>query len=476
VVKPITIRTVLSLAVSSGWPLRQFDVSNAFLHGHLSKTVYMAQLPGFSHPQHPHAVCKLQKAIYGLKQAPRAWFSRLSTRLLELGFHGSKTDSSLFIFNSAGIRIFALIYVDDIILTGSSNNVLSQLIATLSHDFPIKDLGNLNFFLGVEVIRQAKGLLLSQQRYISDLLHRTKMTHAKPVHSPMSSSTSLSKFRGPSFSDKTLYRSIVGALQYLSFTRPDIAFAVNKVAQFMHDPRNDHWSAVKRILRYLKHSITYGLFISKCSSMHLSAFSDADWAGCPDDRKSTSGYCIYLGNNLISWSSKKQPTVSRSSTESEYKALANASAELLWVEYLLHDLGVFLPSAPTLYCDNIGATYLSSNPVYHARTKHIEIDYHFVRDRVAKKTLQVRFLSSKDQIADILTKPLPTVRFCLLRNNLNVAPPTLRLRGAIEASMQDMSAENEKLNVNSDQPNEVHPPRQMKSHQPGAMNLPRHPE
>lgn len=292
---------MLSLAVSFGWPLCQFDVSNAFLHGHLSETVYTAQPPGFSHPQHPHVVCKLQKAIYGLKRTSfLVLLIEYKTSLT--GFHGSKIDSSLFIFNSAGIRIFSLIYVDDIILTGSSNNVLSQLIATLSHDFPIKDLGNLNFFLGVEVIRTAKGLLLSQQRYISDLLHRTKMTHTKPVHSSMSSSTSLSKFMGSSFSDKTLYRSTVEAFQYLSFTRLDIAFFVNKVAQFMHDPRNDHWSAVKRILRYLKNTVTHGLFISKCSSMHLSALSNANWAGCPNDRKSTFGYCIYLGSNLISWS------------------------------------------------------------------------------------------------------------------------------------------------------------------------------
>jgi hypothetical protein len=173
--------------------------------------------------------------------------------------------------------------------------------------------------------------------------------------------------------------------------------------------------------------------------MHLSAFSDADWDGCPDDRKSNSCYCIFLGNNLISWSEKKKPTVFRSSIESEYKALANAFVELMWVQYLLHDLGVFLHSAPTRYCDNISATYLSSNPVYHSCTKHIEIDYHFVRDRVAKKNLHVRFLSSKDQLADILTKPLPSMRFCLLRNNLNVKPPPLRLRGAIEASMQDTS-------------------------------------
>jgi hypothetical protein len=411
VIKPITIRAVLSLAVSAGWVMKQIDVSNAFLHGNLTETVYMSQPPGFVHPQFPTAVCELKKAIYGLKQAPRAWFSRLSTRLLDLGFVSSKSDSSLFIYKSSGITLLALVYVDDIILTGSDSTSIDRLIKVLSEDFPIKELGNLNFFLGIEVTQIPDGIHLSQQRYISDILQRTNMDLSKPITSPMAASSPLSKYSGVSLTDPTTYRSTVGALQYLSITRPDISFAVNKVSQFMHNPRDTHWSAVKRILHYLKHSITHGLVIRRSSSSQLTAYSDADWAGCPDDRKSTSGYCVFFGQNLISWCSKKQPTVSRSSTESEYKAIANAAAELTWIQSLLSELGVFLSMPPILLCDNIGATYLTANPLFHARTKHIAIDYHFVRDKVAAKTLVVKFLSSKDQIADILTKPLVSTRF-----------------------------------------------------------------
>jgi len=437
VIKPITIRTILSIATTAQWPIKQIDISNAFLHGFLSETVYMAQPPGFQHPQHPNAVCKLRKAIYGLKQAPRAWFSRLSSFLLELGFKGSKSDSSLFMFKNASVQLFALVYVDDILLTGSDIAALDHLINSLSTEFPVKDLGDLSFFLGVEVQRVADGLLLSQQRYISDLLHQTNMHLAKPISSPMSSSSQLSKFDGITLSDATVYRSTVGSLQYLALTRPDIAFSVNKVAQFMQNPRDVHWTAVKRILRYLKHTISHGLLIRRHSSSQLFAYSDADWAGCPDDRKSTSGYCVFLGRNLISWSSKKQPTVSRSSTEAEYKALANASAELCWMQALLCELGVSLSAAPTLYCDNIGAIYLSSNPMYHARTKHVEIDYHFVRDKVAEKNLQVKYLSSKEQFADVFTKPLVSTRFHWMCSNLNIFSSTLRLQGCIGSSHVD---------------------------------------
>jgi hypothetical protein len=434
VIKPITIRAVLSLAISYGWPIKQIDISNAFLHGFLSETVHMAQPPGFVHPQHPHAVCLLKKAICGLKQAPRAWFSRLRSKLLELGFTASLADSSLFLLKSDKVHLLFLVYVDDILLTGSSLHAVNHLIKLLSADFPIKDLDDLTYFLGVEVSRTPAGLHLSQQRYILDLLQRTNMATAKPVTTPMSASSSLSKFDGVSLTDPTLYRSTVGALQYLALTRPDIAFSVNKCAQFMHAPRDTHWTAVKRILRYLKFSISHGLLIRPCPSFRLAAFSDADWAGCPDDRKSTSGYCTFLGPNLLSWTSKKQPTVSRSSTEAEYKALANASAELQWIQYLLHELGVYLSSPPILFCDNIGATNLSSNLVLHARTKHIEIDYHFVRERVALQTLTVKFLSSKDQLADILTKPLVSSRFTSLCSNLTVCASPFRLRGSIRTT------------------------------------------
>jgi hypothetical protein len=305
IVKPITVHTVLSLVVSAGWCIKQVDVSNAFLHGHLQETVYMSQPPSFVNAMHPNAVCLLKKALYGLKQAPRAWLHRLSSCLLELGFQGSKSDSSLFIFKSASVTILALVYVDDLILTGSSLDAIDELIHNLSRDFPMKDLGELNFFLGISVARVHEGLHLSQSRYIYDLLARTKMSNVKPITSPMAATTSLSQFPGSTFSDVTLYRSTVGALQYLSLTRPDIAFAVNKVFQFMHAPHDLHWSAVKRILRYLKSTIDHGLQIKNCSSHQLFAYSNADWAGCPDDCKSTSGYCAFLGSNLLSWNSKK---------------------------------------------------------------------------------------------------------------------------------------------------------------------------
>jgi histone deacetylase 1/2 len=221
--------------------------------------------------------------------------------------------------------------------------------------------------------------------------------------------------------DSTQFRSIVRALQYLTLTRPDLASSVNKVCQYLHAPTTEHWTAAKRILRYVKDTLKLGITFRKSSSTFLSAFSDADWAGCLDDRRSTCGFAIFVGPNLISWSARKQATVSRSSTEAEYNALANATAELIWVEALLRELGVKLQEKPSLWCDNLGATYLSANPVFHARTKHIEIDFHFVRERVANGNLAIHFISSKDQLANGFTKALPVKKLDEFKRNLNLS-------------------------------------------------------
>jgi histone deacetylase 1/2 len=248
------------------------------------------------------------------------------------------------------------------------------------------------------------------------------MNKAKAVDTPLSASEKLSITDGISLGpkDSTNYRSVVGALQYLTLTRPDISFAVNKVCQFLHAPTSVHWSAVKRILRYVRGTIDFGLKIKHSQSTMVSAFSDADWAGCVDDRRSTGGFAVFLGDNLISWTARKQPTVSRSSTEAEYKALANATAEMMWVQQLLTELHVHHPLAARLWCDNLGAKYLAANPIFHARTKHIEIDFHFVRERVAKKLLDIRFINSGNQLADGFTKAVSAAKLRQFRANLNL--------------------------------------------------------
>jgi hypothetical protein len=340
----------------------------------------MKQPPGFHDKSYPTHVCRLHKAIYGLKQAPYAWFQRFSGFLYHYGFLGSKADSSMFVFQSTVGIMVLLLYVDDIILTGSCPSLLQSFIHILSTQFAMKDLGDLHYFLGIEAMRTPQGLHLSQSKYTLALLSRANMLEAKPCSTPVPTISKLSFHDGDPLSNPSSYRQIVGALQYLTMTRPDLTYAVNQACQFMHSPTTTHLQAVKRILRYIKGTIDLGIHLTPCSSLTLHAFSDANWAGCPDDRRSTIGYCIFLGPNLVSWSCKKQPTVARSSAEAEYCALACVGAELTWLRSLLRELHISLHTPCHLYCDNVSATYIVANPVFHARTKHIEIDYHFICD------------------------------------------------------------------------------------------------
>uniref|UniRef100_A0A2N9HE34 Integrase catalytic domain-containing protein n=1 Tax=Fagus sylvatica TaxID=28930 RepID=A0A2N9HE34_FAGSY len=424
VIKPPTVRLILSLATSLNWPLRQLDVKNAFLHGTLKEEVYMAQPPGYIDPTHPSHVCRLQKSIYGLKQAPRAWFESFTSQLLHLGFIASTADSSLFIYTNNTVIAYLLLYVDDIVLTSNTPAYLDHLITQLSTVFDLKDLGSLHYFLGLQVTRDSSGLYLNQAKYANDLLKKHNMLDSKPAKSPSCPNTRLSLHEGDPLSDPHGYRSLVGALHYLTFTRLDISFSVHQVCQYMSAPTTIHLAAAKRILRYLRGTLHHGIAFTP-GPLQLSAYTDADWAGDPDDRRSTFGYLVYLGSNPITWSAKKQPTVSRSSTESEYRALAIASAELYWIRTLLKDLGIYLSQTPILWCDNIFALAIASNLVFHARTKHIEVDFHFVREQVLRKDLEVKFVSTIDQLADIFTKSLPTQRFIDLRRNLMVSIPVI---------------------------------------------------
>jgi hypothetical protein len=423
VVKPATIRTVLSIALSKSWHIHQLDVKNAFLHGELKETVYMYQPLGFRDSTHPNHVCRLRKSLYGLKQAPRAWYKRFADYASSIGFCQSKCDHSLFIYKQDSNLAYLLLYVDDIILTTSSDTLRQSIISLLSSEFAMKDLGQLSYFLGIAVTRHKHGLLLSQKKYAEAILSRAGMSSCKTCPTPVDTKSKMSATHSVPYEDPSLYRSLAGALQYLTFTRPDISYAVQQICLFMHNPMDTHMHALRRILRYIQGTKHYGLHLYSSSTTSLISYTDADWGGCPDTRRSTSGYCVFLGDNLLSWSSKRQPTLSRSSAEAEYRGVANVVSESCWLRNLLLELHCPIHKATLVYCDNVSAIYLSGNPVQHQRTKHIEMDIHFVREKVARGQVRVLHVPSKHQIADIFTKGLPLILFQDFRDSLSVHPP-----------------------------------------------------
>ncbi|GJZ61679.1 copia protein [Tanacetum coccineum] len=466
VVKPAIIRTVLSLAVSKSWPIHQLDVKNAFLHGTLNETVYMHKPKGFRDSKHPDYVCLLNKSLYGLKQAPRALYQRFADFVHMIGFVHSQSDHSLFVYRKGRDLAYLLLYVDDIILTTSSDALRHSLIDFLAQEFAMKDLGPLNYFLGIAVKRHQHGLFLSQSQYASDILERAGMSSCKSSSTPVDTKAKLSANSGNPYSDPTHYRSLAGALQYLTFTRPDISYVVQQTCLHMHDPREEHMTALKRILRYVQGTLHYGLHLYKSPSSALVSYTDTDWGGCPGTHRSTSGYCVYLGDNLISWSSKRQPTLSRSSAEAEYRGVSNVVSESCWLRNLLLELHCPLQKATLVYCDNVSAIFLSGNPVQHQRTKHIEMDIHFVSEKVARGEVRILHVPSRYQIADIFTKGLP--RDCLsIEDKLNyleqprphvpvalegqqVAPEIIVAHTAWIKGLKEIQAEHELLQTTRD--------------------------
>ncbi|XP_071704657.1 uncharacterized mitochondrial protein AtMg00810-like [Rutidosis leptorrhynchoides] len=293
----------------------------------------------------------------------------------------------------------------------------------------MKDLGPLHSFLGISVTRSADGLFLDQHAYAKEIIMRAGLSNCNAASTPVDTCGKLSSTSGNPYPNPTKYRSLAGALQYLTFTRPDISYAVQQVCLHMYDPKDVHMLALKRIVRYLQGTPTLGLHIQKSRTTSLVSFTDADWGGCPDTRRSTLGYCVYYGDNLISWSSKRQATLSRSSAEAEYRGVANVVAESCWLRNLLLELHCPIHKATLVYCDNVSAIYLAGNPVQHQRTKHIELDIHFVREKVAKGLARILHIPTRYQIADIFTKGLPRILFEEFRSSLGVRSPQASTAG-----------------------------------------------
>ena len=313
--------------------------------------------------------------------------------------------------------MYLLLYVDDIIITGNNSTIISSIIKLFGTDFDLKDLGLLHYFLGLQIDYTSTSLFVHLTKYASNLLQNFGMTDYKPCKTPCSPNHHLLPNDSPLLSNPKSYRSVVGALQYLTFTRLGLSFAVQQACQYMSSPTHNHLQVAKRILRYLQGTLHYGIALTP-DPISLSAYSDANWAGDPIDRHSITSIVVFFGNSPITWSAKKQCTVSRSSIEAKYRALASTAAELYLIRMLLHDFGIFLPQPPLLWCDNVSALAIASNPMFHARTKHIEVDYHFVREKVLRRDLLVKFISTHDQLAALFTKGLPSPKFNWLTSKL----------------------------------------------------------
>ncbi|UYV71448.1 hypothetical protein LAZ67_8003257 [Cordylochernes scorpioides] len=413
VVRQSTIRMFLALAVEYNLILHQMDVQSAYLNGEIKEEIFMTQPENFVSRKYPEKVCRLKKAIYGLKQAGIVWHEKLDNELKNLGLKQLQSDNCVYIKHDEGILLVA-IYVDDLIIAAEREDTLKSFKESMKRIFKIKDLGGINCCLGIRIQMKEDGSIsIDQERYIEELLAKYRMKEAKPISTPMDSNSKLTKISSIEGENepvkKVEYQSLIGSLIYLSVsTRPDIAYAVSALGQFSNDPRRQHWNAAKRVLRYLKGTSCLRITYRK-SNEALHGYADADWGGNLVDRKSHTGIVYFLARGPIAWESKKQQTVILSSTESEYIALCEAGKEAVYLRALLDEMGFGeLLNGPTvLKTDNQGAQQLARNPVYHARTKHIDIKWHYIRSICSDGLVEVVHTPTQENVADILTKGLP---------------------------------------------------------------------
>ncbi|KAI3668197.1 hypothetical protein L6452_43274 [Arctium lappa] len=385
------IRLFLAYAVYKDFIVYQMDVKSAFLNGKLNEEVYVEQPPGFYDPKHPNYVYKLDMALYGLKQAPGAWYDTLSSFLISENFERGKIDNTLFFRKIKGHIILVQIYVDDIIFGSTNPSLCTRFAERMKKEYKMSMMGEVTYFLGLQIKQSDKGTFICQGKYVKDMLKKFDLTQTSAMKTPMAPPLTLNKDPSGKPVNVTAYRGMIGSLLYLTASRPDIMYSTCLYARYQSEPKESHLIAVKRIFRYLKGTPNLGLWYPKDSGFDLTGYSDSDFAGCKLDRKSTTGGCQLLGGKLVSWTSKKQNSVSTSTNEAEYVAAGSCCSQILWMRNQLLDYDLQLSKIP-IYCDNTSAIAIANNPVLHSKTKHIEIIYHFIIDHVMNGDIELHFI------------------------------------------------------------------------------------
>jgi hypothetical protein len=415
-----SVRLLLALAASEGWAVHHMDVKSAFLNGELLEDVYVQQPPGFVVKGQETKVLHLIKALYGLRQAPRAWYSKLDESLIKLGFRRSTSEHAVYLRGVGARRLIVGVYVDDLVITGGDPRDISTFKEEMKATFKMSDLGLLHYYLGLEVKQSGSGITICQSAYAAKILEGAGLTGCNPSLTPMESRLKLSKSSSAPAVDPTSYRSIVGSLRYLMNSRPDLAYSVGYLSRFMESPTAEHMVAIKRVLRYIAGTLHYGCYYQREKEAQLTGFSDSDLAGDLDTRKSTTGVLYFLGSSLITWQSQKQRVVALSSCEAEYIAATTAACQGVWLARLLAELKGENVRSITLKMDSESAIQLSKNPVFHDRSKHIDVRYHYIRECIEENRVKLQSVRTAEELADILTKALGPQQFCELRSKIGV--------------------------------------------------------